>query len=185
MHIFPRGDLESYCWVEYEIWWNRSTRSAKKIHWKLWSFYFFFSSRAMQLCNFLMGFPCNSHTQHRRRRWLRNSIVQLWNSRSFDAVCRMGKLWHRSSKKIKKRVKSSLVLECVSVVRLHELFSIREWRWIFTSCKCTIWYASEKLKVFNLMWTFFSTNDDDDDDDDISLLLFFLWFEFYSLKTKT
>lgn len=40
-----------------------------------------------------------------------------------------------------------LVLECVSVVHLHEI-SIYLRGWCFESCKCTIWYAPEKLKVF-------------------------------------
>lgn len=58
----------------------------------------------------------------------------------------------QSSSSSSPRPTNHLVLECVSVVHLHGISIIFERDGgRFASCKCTIWYAPEKLKVFSLL----------------------------------
>lgn len=59
-------------------------------------------------------------------------------------------IWSSSSSLL--RSTNLLALKCVSVVHLHGLSIIFERDGgCYASCKCTIWYAPEKLKVFSLL----------------------------------
>lgn len=81
--------------------------------------------------------------------------VAVAQNKTFSFHAKLKWNWHqlwtrRSPQPPPWRPKWILVLECVSVVHLHGI-SIDSKGWCFASCKCTIWYAPEKLKVFSLL----------------------------------
>lgn len=169
MCIFPRGDLE-----RASLGWNtKSTRITLLCaslsltlraaigsieNCELWiarkkkEFLFSLVCSLATFATFSWVFRCNSHDVSAVRLYEKLNCVSStrveWNWKQENNEEKVVKLRVES---FDERVKSSLVLECVSVVRLHELFHSRM-AMIFASCKCTIWYASEKLKVFNLMF---------------------------------